>query len=456
MEAVRIDSENSAYISRDNLAKIKLVTIAGPLLCNPNMSERASMLLSNRARWGREMPLVMIAVHNEQELKAADRLVSTYAKHVADFRIVQQKGHNETVGNAIGLFREYFDQSADPFTVKRQSLFLTRRGGKGKPKFISPFTGGQGTTCGEWTHVMSRKKNGTILKGFMKASVAVGFCPVGCPYCYLNMPYTDGMDVSLNWEDLKQELLDKWIEYRWPINFGETSGLVEYDEWFVDNNNNGSMVQYIIDACSSAKVTPFFLTKIRYPAYLKFHGKVQTGISLMPEDVRVWLAPNGSPTDELLESLAWTVFSGAVDPVVRLTVIWQQKDSYPELLTRCKELLGKTNWRLTLDILRFTPTTASIINNRYPKAAGIFASELDSDSKLSLSQLAKNARGAKKLRPSEGRQAKIYTWFRDQLNNIGCSDVILTPCKGDASELLPLVRKGVIKAMPCACYGNKL
>jgi len=38
---------------------------------------------------------------------------------------------------------------------------------------------------------------------------------------------------------------------------------------------------------------------------------------------------------------------------------------------------------------------------------------------------------------------------------IGCGSVILTPCKGDPAELLPLVRQKIIPAMPCACFGTR-
>ena len=82
------------------------------------------------------------------------------------------------------------------------------------------------------------------------------------------MPYTNGMDIALNWDDLADELKHKWTAYAYPINFGETSGLVEYDEWFANSDGEGSIIQFIIDACAEAKATPFFLTKIRYPDYL--------------------------------------------------------------------------------------------------------------------------------------------------------------------------------------------
>jgi hypothetical protein len=271
------------------------------------------------------------------------------------------------------------------------------------------------------------------------------------------MPYTDGMDVALNCEDLRDELLCKWRGYGYPINFGETSGLVEYDEWFADEDGTGSMIQFVIDACAEAHVTPFFLTKIRYPGYLRFRGKVQVGISLMPEAVREWVAPNGSPAEELLDSLAWAVSAGAVDPVIRMTVIWQQRDSYPDFLQLCRDRLGPTGWRLTLDILRFTPTTASIIGKRYPEAAKAFAEEISPETSKTLRELAHDAKTAeahvKKIRPPADRQAEIFIWFRQQLDRLGCRDVMLTPCKGDPEELTPLARLKVIHAMPCACYG---
>jgi hypothetical protein len=455
--AIRPIADQSAFVIRKNMAKIKLLTVAGPLLCHAAQANRVVQLLENRRSWGIERPLVMLVVHSDNEQVAAEQFQVGTAGDLGRFIIIRQKGHNETVSNAIDLFRQQIDPTADPFTAKRQSLYLTRRGGKGKPNFISPFLDGAGTTCGEWTRPMVRNPDGTVIKGFMKASVAVGFCPVECPYCYLNMPYTDGMDVALNWEDLADELQKKWQWYQYPINFGETSGLVEYDEWFVEPDGTGSMVQFVIDACAEAEVTPFFLTKVRYPRYLRFYGKVQVGISLMPEPVRTWLAPNGSPADELLDSLAWAWSVGAVDPVIRLTVIWQQKEVYPEFLKLIRDRLGTHGWRLTLDILRFTPVTASIIAKRYPDPSAIFANEISPDGKKTLDILARETKAGeehvKKIRPPPDRQAEIFIWFRQQLNELGCKDIMLTPCKGDPNELAPLARLKVINAMPCACYG---
>lgn len=450
--------DETARVVRENLARIRLISVAGPLLINPNACARVRRLLDNRRAWGLAPPLVMLAAGGEEEVAAAKAFRNSIPSNLVCCEIVPKNGSKQAVGLAMELFRRELDPSADRFAIKRQCVFLTRRGGKGAPEFVSPFMGGQGTTCGAWTPPMVRKPDGSIIKGFMKASVAVGFCPVECPYCYLNTLYTDGMDVALNWEDLAAELSRKWRGFQHPINFGETSGLVEYDEWFAAPGGEGSMIQFIIDACASAQVTPFFLTKIRYPRYLRFHGKVQVGISLIPENVRRWLAPHGSPANELLCGLAWAVEQGAVDPVIRLTVIWQERRLYPELLELCRDLLGQSGWRLTLDILRFTPGTAYTIAKRYPEAAEVFARELDPTGRGSLKTLASAAKAAKehvkKIRPPADRQAEIYIWFREQLNQLGCGSVMLTPCKGDPEELTPLARQKVINAMPCACFGS--
>ena len=450
-------ADQSRAVVRQSLARIKLISVAAPLLQSRLQSRRVLQLLRNRREWGPAPPVTMLAVHTSEELDAARAFYDGPARGLARFKIVRQRKHTETMGNAINLFQKELDGTADAFTAKRQILCLTRRGGQGKPTFVSPFLGGEGTTCGEWTRPMVRRPDGTVVKGFMKASVAIGFCPVECPFCYLQMPYTDGMDVALNLEDLADELVNTWADFRYPINFGESSGLIEFDEWFAREEGRGSLVQYVIDACAAARVTPFFLTKIRYPRYLRFDGKVQAGVSLMPEPVRTWLAPNGSPTDELLDSLAWAVAAGACDPVVRLTVIWQQRDLYAQLLEQCRERLGPDGWRLTLDILRFTPGTASIIARRYPRAAAVFARELDPDGEADLAELAgggiRAGRRVKKIRPPADRQAEIYVWFRNELNRLGCKGVLLTPCKGDPNELTPLARQKVISSMPCACFG---
>ncbi len=447
--------DQTTAIVRDNLAKIKLVSIAGPLLSNDSSRARVVQLLQNRRDWGNEPPVVMLAVHDEEEAGVADWFQGE-AADLGDFVIQPQEGHNKTVGNAVSLFQNKLGPHVDVFSAKRESLHLKRQGGQGHPKFISPFTEGQGTTCGEWTRVVAKDKDGKGVKGFMKGGVAVGFCPVGCPHCYLNMYRTDAMTVALNLEDLADELQEKWSEFQYPINFGETSGLVEYDEWFSAADGQGSIVQFVIDASAEAGVTPYFLTKIRFPPYLRFSGRVQVGISLMPEPLRQRFAPHGSPSDELLDSLAWSVSQGAQHPVVRMTTLWQEWDRYPALLAQCRDRLGSKDWRLTVDILRFTPSTARTIGKRYPEAAAVFAREISPEGNATLGELAKQStKGTKKLRPPIETQADIYGKIREELDRLGCSEVPVTACKGNPEELLPLVRSKVIRMMPCACYAPR-
>jgi hypothetical protein len=47
-------------------------------------------------------------VHNDNEEAAAERFQAEVARDLARCIIVRQKGHNETVSNAIGLFRKQF------------------------------------------------------------------------------------------------------------------------------------------------------------------------------------------------------------------------------------------------------------------------------------------------------------------------------------------------------------
>jgi hypothetical protein len=78
----------------------------------------------------------------------------------------------------------------------------------------------------------------------------------------------------------------------------------------------------------------------------------------------------------------------------------------------------------------------------------IFANEIAADGKKTLSALARDTKGTqehvKKIRPPADRQTEIFIWFRQQLNDLGCTGVMLTPCKGDPNELAPLARLKII------------
>lgn len=448
---LRPKQDDTNQIVRENLSRIGLLAVAGTIFLDDRQVFRLTSILMNYDRFGIPRPFVIVGAHSNKERAAAEDTLRGLGIESQQIRIIDQVKHNELVGNALTIFAELLDSNAERFAAKRHILVLARRGGQGEPTFIEPFTGGAGTTCAAWTKPVFRKPNGEVIKGFLKAALTVGFCPVECPFCYLQMAYTDGMTINMNWEELADELNREWAGHPYPINFSETSGIVEYDEWFAGPDGEGSMVQYVIDACARAEVTPFLLTKIRFPRYLQFNGRVQVGISAMPESIRQLMAPHGSPTEELVQSLAWAVDAGAFDPVVRLLFLRESRDQYVEMLHLLREHLGTSGWRLTLDILRFTPITLSKIAKRYPELADVFAAELG-DGTQTLTELASGSTD-KKVRPSIERQAEMYRWIRSELDRIGCQAVAVSACKGNPDELLPLVRNGVIDAMPCACYG---
>jgi hypothetical protein len=55
-------ADQSVSVIRNNMARIKLLTVAGPLLYHGSQAHRVVRLLENRRSWGIERPLVMLAV----------------------------------------------------------------------------------------------------------------------------------------------------------------------------------------------------------------------------------------------------------------------------------------------------------------------------------------------------------------------------------------------------------
>src|SRR5689334_7123521 len=96
----------STEVVRQNLGRIKLISVAGPLLCDDRQRSRVLRLLENRRNWGIPNPLIMLAVHNEREECAANEFTSGPASELAQFATKRQRGHNESVGQAIELFRQ--------------------------------------------------------------------------------------------------------------------------------------------------------------------------------------------------------------------------------------------------------------------------------------------------------------------------------------------------------------
>ena len=100
-----VASDQTREIVRENLNRIRLITVAGPLLCNKSQASRVLRVLQTRKQWGIDPPLVMLAVHDDDEADAAERFQAGPASHLARFTVKRQDGHNQTVGNAVELFR---------------------------------------------------------------------------------------------------------------------------------------------------------------------------------------------------------------------------------------------------------------------------------------------------------------------------------------------------------------
>src|SRR5437016_5520610 len=146
MEHVGWAGDRSRDIVRQNLARVRVVVVAGPLLASEPQRARVERLLRNRRAWGRDLPILLIATHSDAEEEIGRSFAEGAVSRVARVAVRRQAGHNESMGNAIALFQEQIDSTADVFVAKRHILSLTRRGGKGKAQFVSPFLGGQGTT----------------------------------------------------------------------------------------------------------------------------------------------------------------------------------------------------------------------------------------------------------------------------------------------------------------------
>ena len=133
-------ADQSASIIRQNMAKIKLFTVASSLLCHPARAHRVVQLLENRRSWGIERPVVMLAVHSDDDQAAAEQFKSGAAHDLAHYIIVRQKGHNETVGNAIICFVR---SSTQPLTrsLPKDRVFTSHGAGYGEVELRQPVFG---------------------------------------------------------------------------------------------------------------------------------------------------------------------------------------------------------------------------------------------------------------------------------------------------------------------------
>src|SRR5579859_2290293 len=230
--------------------------------------ERAYRLLQNRQDVAPDhLPWLLITTHRDsknehvsvEELAAAGRMAARVAPFCHEVKIVLESGRTETATKALALHRASFPAMTDQ-ERKERVLLLGRRGGKGKPEFIAPFTGGTGTTCGAWTPVIAYQKGKTAwiagtrpkgeeqgalpIRGFLRGNYAQGVCPAECSFCYLRGLQGMGVkQIMLNLEEVTSEL--DLLPRGSVVNWAELGGPVEQDPFFVDAHGNGSLVQQI-------------------------------------------------------------------------------------------------------------------------------------------------------------------------------------------------------------------
>ncbi len=443
----------------DRLSDIDVVALdAAVALGLPG--DRALRLVKNRHSVDPEhKPVLLLLSHNSTECETASRFVTQAGPFCEDVMIVEEQNRSETAANALAFHRTFFPEVSMQ-ERKQRILLLGRRGGKGKPEFIAPFVGGQGTTCGAWTPVVAYKRGSTTwitgtrpkaeetgaiaVRGFLRGNYAQGVCPADCSFCYLRGLQGMGMkQVMLNLEDCIVELdaLPKGS----VVNWAELGGPVEQDPWFVDEQGRGSLMQTILDLSTQRGVVSFFLTKGKYEPYLELEGRLALfAISLNAPTISSVYEPGGATPEERLQGLAWAMDHGLMDHTIRLGPIIPvvgYEAQYRELFAMMRDILGTRLKRITVDLLRFSPQMPGILKASFSEEiSSVLLSEMESEVK------------AHKYRSSADRQLQQYQWIRALLAEYGMPDVATTPCKADPGEAHMFLKAGAITSMPCACH----
>ena len=130
----------------------------------------------------RKMPLVMLAVHSDDEKAATERFQLGAARDLARYVIVRQRATTKRLAMLSTCFASSSIQPLTRSLPKAEHLYLHDAVAR-KPNFVSPFWVALAQPAANGRGPMVRNADGTVIKGFMKASVAVGFCPIACPYC---------------------------------------------------------------------------------------------------------------------------------------------------------------------------------------------------------------------------------------------------------------------------------
>ncbi len=421
--------------------------------------ERARRLLHTISRLDPfRLPWLLLLAHSEAEEHIAWQFAHSVRPLCCDL-VVRAQNRTEAATQALELHRRHFPGLSE-HERKQRILLLGRRGGGGKPQFIAPFVGGAGTTCGAWTPVVAyqrgkttwiaetrlkeEEQGATPIRGFLRGNYAQGVCPAECSFCYLRGVQGMGIKaIMLNLEDSIPEL--DALPRASVINWAEVGGPVEQDPWFVDEQDQGSLVQTILDLSTERGIVSFFLTKGKYEPYLKLDGRLALlAISLNAPAISEIFEPGGAPAEERLKGLAWAIDHGAMDHTIRLGPIIPvagYEQHYHELFAMMRDILGTRLKRITVDLLRFSPQMPGILKASFSEEiVSALLGEMESEVK------------AHKYRSSPERQLHLYQWIRKLLAQYGMPDVATTPCKADPGEALVFLKAGAITSMPCACH----
>lgn len=206
----------------NRLAAIDVVAVDSAV-ASGTAGERTRRLLQNRSQIALDrLPWLLLTTHSEAESSMAWQFVESVRSLCSDVMVVREQNRTETATKALVLHRAYFPGMLD-HERKERILLLGRRGGGGKPQFIAPFVGGEGTTCGAWTPIVAYQRgrttgiagtrakederDATPIRGFLRGNYAQGVCPAECSFCYLRGVQGMGIkQVLLNLEDAIPEL----------------------------------------------------------------------------------------------------------------------------------------------------------------------------------------------------------------------------------------------------------
>jgi DNA repair photolyase len=443
----------------DRLADIDLITVDSAVTSHAP-GQRALQLISNRQMIAPDrLPVVLLMLHHDRDRKSVELFIRQIQPLCQSIQVIEEKSRNKTATHALALHAQHFP--AIPYQERKERLLLLgRRGGGGKPEFIKPFTGGEGTTCGAWTPIVAYRKGqqewikgtrpqeeevrATAIRGFIRGSYAQGVCPAECSFCYLRGLQGFGIKcLYLNIEDVLPEL--DALPRGTVVNWAELGGPVEQDPWMVDEQGRGSLVQTILDLSSPRGIVSFFLTKGIYEPYLQLQGKLALfAISLNAPAISSVFEPGGASPEERLRGLCWAIDNGLTDHTIRLGPIIPiagYERHYDELFQMMADILGQRLKRVTVDILRFSPQMPGILRASFaPEIVDTLLGEMEPAVK------------SHKYRPSAQRQLQLYQWINERLTHHGLPQVKLTACKADPTEATQFLRAGAIGSMPCACH----